>query len=176
MKKSFPVIITLITLSLLGIIVLQVSWFRDMTKLRQQQLLEKAEEAGTKVAIELSRSASHAPYMKIPHKQKLSLLGDDYQIPLGKSLLSDHFSPFEIREKLKQAFDESGLKDVNFEFGITYNSSNYLLELQSQNFLNVVSDTVHNKNVIIAIVPQEYTDLKDAFEHLIIIIPILIFF
>ena len=109
--------------------------------------------------------------MKIPHKQKLSLLGDDYQIPLGKSLLSDHFSPFEIREKLKQAFDESGLKDVNFEFGITYNSSNYLLELQSQNFLNVVSDTVHNKNVIIAIVPQEYTDLKDAFEHLIIIIP-----
>ncbi len=171
MKKSFPVIITLITLSLLGIIVLQVSWFRDMTKLRQQQLREKAEEAGTEVAIELSKSASHAPYMKFPRKQKMSLLGDDYQIPLGKSLLSDHFSPFEIKEKLKQAFDEKGLKDVNFEFGITYNSSSYLLELQSQNFLNVVNDTVHNKNVIIAIVPPEYNDMKDAFEHLIIIIP-----
>ncbi len=171
MKKSFPVIITLITLSLLGIIVLQVSWFRDMTKLRQQQLGEKAEEAGTEVAIELSKSASHAPYMKIPRKQKLSLLGDDYQIPLGKSLLSDHFSPFEIREKLKQAFDERGMKDVNFEFGITYNSSSYLLELQSQSFLNVVNDTVHNKIVIIAIVPPDYNDMKDAFEHLIIIIP-----
>ena len=161
----------MITLSLLGIIVLQFSWFRGMTKLRQQQLMQRAEEAGTDVATELSKSASHAPYMKIPRKQKLSLLGDDYQIPLGRSLLSDHFSPFEVKEKLKQAFDEKGLEDLNFEFGITYNSSSYLLELQSQNFLNVVNDTVHNKNIFVAIVPPEYTELKEPFEHLILIIP-----
>ena len=171
MKRSFPVIIALITLSLLGIILLQVSWFRGMTKLRQQQLWQRAEEAGSDVAIELSKSASHAPYMKIPRKQKLSLLGDDYQIPLAKSLLSDHFSPFEIKEMLKKAFDEKGLKDLQFEFGITYNSSNYLLELQSQKFLNEVNDTLHNKTIIVAIVPPDYAELKDPFEHLILIIP-----
>ncbi len=171
MKKSFPVIIVLITLSLLGIILLQVSWFRDMTILRQAQLGQRAEEAGTDVANELSKSASHAPYMKISRKKNLSLLGDDYQIPLGRSLLSDHFSPFEIREKLKQAFDDRGLKDINFEFGITYNSSSYLLEMQSAKFVNEVSDTTHNKNIIIAIVPPDYTEMKDPFEHLIVIIP-----
>ena len=171
MKKSFPVIIVLITLSLFGIIFLQVSWISDMTILRQQQLVQRSEEAATVVANDLSKSASRAPYMKIPRKQKLSLLGNDYQIPLGKSLLSDHFSPFEIKEKLKQAFDDRLLKDINFEFGITYNSSSYLLELQSPKFLGEVSDTIHNKSIIVALVPPDYTEMKDPFEHLIVIIP-----
>ena len=74
MKRIFPVIIVLITLSLLGLIVLQVSWFSDMTKLRQAQLLQKAEEAGTDVAMDLSRQVSSAPYIKIPRKPNLSLL------------------------------------------------------------------------------------------------------
>lgn len=171
MKKSFPVIIVLITLSLFGIIFLQVSWISDMTILRQQQLVQRSEEAATVVANDLSKSASRAPYMKIPRKQKLSLLGNDYQIPLGKSLLSDHFSPFEIQEKLKQAFEDRLLKDINFEFGITYNSSSYLLELQSPKFLGEVSDTIHNKSIIVALVPPDYTEMKDPFEHLIVIIP-----
>lgn len=51
----------LITLSLLGIIVLQVSWFRDMTLLRKVQLRKGAEEATTEAAIELGKHASSAP-------------------------------------------------------------------------------------------------------------------
>ncbi|MDQ6813135.1 MAG: sensor histidine kinase, partial [Bacteroidota bacterium] len=83
MKRIFPVIIVLITLSLLGIIVLQVSWFRDMTVLRQGQLRQRAEEATTEVAIELGKHASSAPFFKIPRKQKISLLPDDYAIGYG---------------------------------------------------------------------------------------------
>lgn len=171
MKRSFPVIIVLITLSLFGIIFLQVSWISDLTLLRQQQLVKGSEEAATEIANDLSKSASRAPYFKIPRKNKMSLLGEDFQIQIGKSLLSDHFSQFEIREKLKQAFDERHLKDLNFEFGIIYNSNNYQMELQSPGFEREFKDTVHNKEIIVAIVPPEYTEVKDAFENLIVIIP-----
>ena len=41
MKKIFPVIIALITLSLLGIIYVQVSWLRNLALLREEQLKEK---------------------------------------------------------------------------------------------------------------------------------------
>ena len=123
MKRIFPVIIVLITLSLLGIIVLQLSWFRDMTVLRQGQLTQRAEEACTEVSIELSKHASAAPFLKIPRKQNLSLLSDDYAIGYGRPLLSQHFSTFEIKEKIQKAFADRDLKDVHFEFGVTSNAN-----------------------------------------------------
>ncbi|HEX8461612.1 MAG TPA: HAMP domain-containing sensor histidine kinase [Segetibacter sp.] len=174
MKRIFPVIIVLITLSLLGIIVLQVSWFRDMIALRQSQLSQKAEEAGFDVSNDLSNTASSAPYVKIPRKQNLSLLPNDFAIGFGRPLLSQHFSTFEIKEKLKKAFDEKGLKDVSFEFAITSNATSYNLEMQSENFIKEVDDTVHNKRVFIAIVPPESSSLlepREPFENLILVIP-----
>jgi two-component system phosphate regulon sensor histidine kinase PhoR len=159
MKRIFPVIIVLITLSLLGIIILQVSWFRDMTALRQEQIKQKAEEATTEVAIELSRHASVAPYMKIPRKQSLSLLPEDYGIGYTRPTISQHYSDFEIKEKLQKAFNQKDLNDVHFEFGITSNSNAYNLELQSQNFIKEANDEVHNKRVIVPIIPENGTDM-----------------
>ena len=100
MKRIFPLIIGLITLSLVGIILLQVSWFQQMTKLRYQQLLESTEKAAFEVAIDLGRNASFAPFMKIPRKSTLSLLPDDYGISLKRPTISQHYSSFEIIEKL----------------------------------------------------------------------------
>lgn len=174
MKRIFPVIIVLITLSLLGIIVLQLSWFRDMTVLRQGQLRQRAEEASTEVAIELSKHASAAPFLKIPRKQNLSLLPNDYAIGYGRPLLSQHFSMFEIKEKIQKAFDDKGLNDVHFEFGVTSNATAYNLELQTDNFLKEADDEVHNKRVMVAIVPPENGSImepREPFEHLIVIIP-----
>ncbi len=173
MKRIFPVIIVLITLSLLGIIVLQVSWFRDMTALRQEQIKQKAEEATTEVAIELSRHASIAPYMKIPRKPGLSLLPEDYGIGYTRPTISQHYSDFEIKEKLQKSFNQKDLKDVHFEFGVTSNSNAYNLELQSQNFIKEANDEVHNKRVIVPIIPESGNELEGLvpFEHLILIIP-----
>lgn len=173
MKKIFPVIIVLITLSLLGIIVLQVSWFRDMTALRQEQIKQKAEEATTDVAMELSRNASSAPYMKIPRKSHLSLLPEDYGIGYARPTISQHYSDFEIKEKLQKAFNEKNIEDVHFEFGITSNSNAYNLEIQSENFIKEVNDEIHNRRVMVGIIPETGSDLEGLvpFEHLILIIP-----
>lgn len=174
MKRIFPVIIVLITLSLLGIIVLQLSWFRDMTALRQGQITQRAEEASAEVAIELSKHASSAPFLKIPRKRNLNLLSDDYAIGYGRPLLSQHFSAFEIKEKIQKAFKDKGLENVDFEFGVTSNANAYNLELQTDNFFKEAEDEVHNKRVIVAIVPPENGGIiepAEPFEHLIIIIP-----
>ncbi|MCW3079672.1 MAG: two-component sensor histidine kinase [Segetibacter sp.] len=164
----------LITLSLLGIIVLQVSWFRDMTLLRKVQLRKGAEEATTEAAIELGKHASSAPFFKIPRKQNLSLLPNDYAIGYGRPLLSQHFSVFEIKEKIQKAFNSKGLEDVNFEFGVTSNSSAYTLELQTDNFFKEANDTVHNRSIIVPILPADNENIlqpREPFEHLIVIIP-----
>jgi len=172
MKRIFPVIIVLITLSLLGIIVLQVSWFRDMTALRQEQIKQKAEKATTEVAIELSRNASTAPYMKIPRKPNLSLLPEDYGIGYIRPMISQHYSDFEIKEKLQKAFNDADLKDIHFEFGITSNS-NATLEIRSQKFIEEANDETHNQKIIVPIIPGNDSDMESfiPFENLIIIIP-----
>lgn len=174
MKRIFPVIIVLITLSLLGIIVLQVSWFRGMTVLRQGQLLQRAEDAISEVALELGKHASYAPFFKIPRKQNLSLLPNDYAIGYGRPLLSQHFSLFEIREKLQKAFKDKEVTDVDFEFAVSSNSTGYTLELKTDKFLKVAEDTAHNKTIMAAILPpdtENMLELREPFEHLIVIIP-----
>jgi two-component system phosphate regulon sensor histidine kinase PhoR len=173
MKKIFPVIILLITLSLLGIIVLQVSWFRDMIILRQQQLKSKAEEAATEVAMELSKQASSAPYIKIPRKPNLSLLPEEYPMSFDRPTISQHFSDFEIREKLQKAFNQRNLKDVQFEFAITSNSNLYQLEMQSKNYYTEAQDEVHNRQIIIPIVPDTGSILEGLvpYENLVVIVP-----
>jgi two-component system phosphate regulon sensor histidine kinase PhoR len=174
MKRIFPVIIVLITLSLLGIIVLQISWFRDMTVLRQGQLRQRAEEATTEVAIELGKHASSGPFFKIPRKQNLSLLPNDYAIGYGRPLLSQHFSIFEIKEKIQKAFHDKGLEDVNFEFGVTSNATAYTLEYQTDRFYTEAADTAHNKSIFVPVLPPDTDNIlqvREPFEHLIVIIP-----
>lgn len=172
MKKIFPVIIVLITLSLLGIIVLQVSWFRDMTALRQEQIKQKAEEATTEVAMELSRHASSAPYMKIPRKSKLSLLPDDYGIAYARPTISQFYSDFEIKEKLQKAFNVKDIKEIHFEYAITSNS-NANLEMQSPKFIEEANDEVHNRKIIVPVIPQDEGNYEEfiPYENLWVIIP-----
>jgi two-component system phosphate regulon sensor histidine kinase PhoR len=144
-----------------------------MTKLRQAQLTQRAEDAGAEVALELSKHASSAPYMKFPRKSNLSLFPEDYGIGYGRPTISQHYSDFEIKEKLQKAFTRRDEKDVHFEFGVTSNSTAYNLELQSQNFIKEANDNVHNRTVIVPIIPDNAIDLEGyvPFEHLIIIIP-----
>lgn len=173
MKKIFPLIILLITLSLLGIILLQFSWFKDMTKLRQAQLSERTEEAAVGVALELSSKVTSAPFTKIPRKPNLTLFPEGYGLGFGRSTIAQHYSEFEIKEKLQKALNDKGLKDVHFEFAITSNGTAYNLELKSARFLKEVDDTLNNSIKILPLVPENNFDISGMipYEHLIVIIP-----
>ena len=173
MKRIFPLIIGLITLSLVGIILLQVSWFQQMTKLRYQQLLESTEKAAFEVAIDLGRNASFAPFMKIPRKSTLSLLPDDYGISLRRPTISQHYSSFEIREKLTKEFNKRNIQSFKFEFAISNNASDYNIELQSEGYERALADTDHMKRYILPLLPEEAASQEGVvpLENLILIIP-----
>ena len=144
-----------------------------MIILRQEQLLSKVEEAVYKVTLDLSANVSSTPYMKIPRKPNLNLLPDDFNYSLGRPTIAQHFSEFEIREKLQNAVREKGLKNVNFEFAIYSNSNFYKLEMQSANYIKEAEDTVHNKTIIQPIIPETGSQMEGLvpFEHLVIIVP-----
>ncbi len=145
-----------------------------MIELKRNQIIARVYEAGTEVANELSAKASTAPTLKLPNSSKISLLpSDDYTLGIGRATIAQHYSYFEVNEKLQKAFHNKELKDVKFEFAITSNSNSYNVEMQSRNFTAELEDSSHNKTVIFAINPETGSQMEGLvpYEHLFVIVP-----
>jgi len=140
MKKIFPVIVVLITLSLLGIIALQVSWFKNLVVVQEEKLLFKVEQSGMTVANDLSRYATSST-LKRP-------LSDPNAAVPNHLTLSELYTASEIHDKLSKAFESYGLKNVKFEFALVANG---VAELQSAHFYEEYLDTVNNRGTHVPI-------------------------
>ena len=68
MKRTLPLIVILITLSLLGLIWLQASWLENILEVGEVQLFHKVSDAGTSVANDLSKSVHNSPSLNITRK------------------------------------------------------------------------------------------------------------
>lgn len=174
MKKIFPIIIILITLSLIGIFILQVNWFKNQVVIQEERFLDKVDKAGTAVAEELGHQAYNGPGFRLNRKQSLPLFPNDITLSLGMMpTISERYSSEEIYSKLDRAFKKEGLDDLRFEFAITSNSNDFALEMQSRNFQEESLDTNHFRRRIIPIIPESNAGVEGliAYEHLFIIIP-----
>jgi len=171
MKKTLPLIVILISLSLLGLIVLQLSWLKNLLEVRQAHLLSKVKTATTQVATELSRSAYSGPVIRLPRKQ--SKIANDFNLRLllKPPSIDDKFTPQEIYSKLRNAFNEADLKHMKFEFAIANSEGDY--EMQSANYATEFFDTTSNKLIHNYIVPETGTDLDGIIqaEQMIVIVP-----
>ena len=172
MKKTLPVIIVLITLSLLGLFLLQASWLKNLLEIRQVQLLDKANYAGVKVANELSVALrSGMPTVRMPRKPGFRL-GFDLSIINKPFSVTDRFSQKEIYKKLEDAFDDQGLKKLSFDFAIVTGTGE--IEMQSLNFEKEYWDSSVNKNFLIPIIPESVSEVEsnsNMYEHLVIVVP-----
>ena len=114
MKRTFTIITVLISLSLIGIIAIQISWIKNMMLLREEQIREKVAKTIEDVGNEL---AEHKGSYAAGNKK--NLLTDNFSLNLFKpSTVSQQFSMEEIKSKIRKSFSEKGLRDVKFEFGI----------------------------------------------------------
>lgn len=173
MKKILPVIILLITASLLGIIVIQVSWIKTMLLIKEEQLTEKVARSMQMVGTELMEQKGTLPSLKNPKFRPGIIMPSDQLLNelLKPSTIAKNYTPFEIEEKLKKAFDANGIKDVSFEFGISSTIGLNPYELKSANLLKVIEDTVNNKKFIYPLqVPTEYENLIPE-ELMILVVP-----
>ncbi|MGI8952002.1 MAG: sensor histidine kinase [Chitinophagaceae bacterium] len=175
MKKVFPAIVILIALSLLGIIVLQISWLSNLLQVQQERFIDQATNGTLKVTSELSKQTSANSITGLQRHPNFKLMPDNLSFSIIKpSTIAQRYTSDEIYTKLKNAFIDEGLKNIRFEFGIIVNTDDgSLLEMQSKNFSIESMDTNHFRQIGAPIIPQSGSVLEDfaAYEHLIVIIP-----
>ncbi|HXB33878.1 MAG TPA: HAMP domain-containing sensor histidine kinase [Puia sp.] len=155
MKKIFPIIFLLITLSLAAIIYIQINWIVTMNQNKKDQLYRQMVDAVGSVAADLTAHRMTAPSFKsFPLRP-----GGAFQ-PMNPFLMemmrippiTQSFTVPEINNRLRKAFNNHGLKDARFEFllssGSTSDVSFKAPQLQSANFAAEWADTINNKSVI----------------------------
>src|SRR5687768_9970928 len=101
MKRMLPIIISLISLSMLGILFIQISYLKNVTLLRKDQVMQKIIQVTNSVGQELSlyKGTPAAPNKVIPG------FGDDFRFELTKPYnVSHRFTAREIYNKIKLAF------------------------------------------------------------------------
>lgn len=131
LRKIFPVIIALITLSLLGIIYIQYSWINSAAHIKKEEKEQKMSEAVDQVAKEmmerLSVPINHSRIQLQRFKQEGSSSGlglppmnNNDRLFRTNEPVSVLFDPKEVTDLLKNAMKERKL-DTVFEFGIVEN-------------------------------------------------------
>ena len=143
MKRIFTIITVLISLSVVGLILLQLSWLNNMVLLKQEQIKERVYDAVLKVGNEL---AQYKGSFVIPNKvqsEKMFSEGFSYNDLLKPQTVGRRFTVDELYTKIKAAFKSVDLEKIRFEFAVEIvNPPTY--ERQSNHYQEAMFDTVNN--------------------------------
>ncbi|MBK8952325.1 MAG: HAMP domain-containing histidine kinase [Chitinophagaceae bacterium] len=144
MKRIFTIITILISLSLIGIILIQVSWINNMISLRVEQIKHNVDESTKMVAGEL---AQHKGSYASGTQKKKGLLSDPFGFDIFKpTTIGQSFDANEIKGKIQAAFLKHKLKNIPFEFGIATfpPDGSYFFEKMTPDIIEALADTVNN--------------------------------
>ena len=173
----FPIIIVLISLSLIGTIYIQYSWIRTMLVNKHDEIQFKLLRTLEEVSKELIEQKGTLPSLKnYRTKPGFSLPSDQFQLELMKpATITQKFTEFEIHEKIVNALRRQGLKDIKFEFAITGDISapSADFEIKSPLFLQQLEDTVTNLQLQYPLQPQSGSDYENLMpvQIMMLIIP-----
>src|SRR5215203_2487879 len=172
MKRMLPIIIGLISLSLIGIVIIQILYLQNMILLRQDQIRQKILQVTTSVGEELAqyKGTPNTPNKVIPG------FGDDFSFELAKPYNVGHrFTAREIYEKIKLAFASQELENVPFEFGLAtlHRGVPVSMERQSNNFATWHEDTVNHFSYAVPLIPPSGSAAENlaSDEVLIVVVP-----
>jgi len=180
-KKNFPIIFILISLSLVGIIYIQWNWILTMVENKNEELHHKLVDATTDVGRELiAYKEATTPMKSLQMRPGINWRPTDQFIRelMKSATIAQKFTREEINDKLKKSFDKYGLKGAKFEFCISSESGfspqlasgNY--EIKSSNFLTAFGDNVHNlQSIFFLVTGNSDFDSGEPLETLSVVIP-----
>jgi two-component system phosphate regulon sensor histidine kinase PhoR len=147
MKKIFTLITILITLSLIGIIAIQVSWIKNMLVIKKEQVNQHLELAMHEVVEELVEEKSKFPSLLSP--KVMSEWPRDQLLNLMRApTVAQKYSVMEIHKKLRRSFEQHGQGDTKFEFAVVSSTNTFGYEMVTskfeQSYEAAMIDTVHN--------------------------------
>jgi len=150
LRKIFPVIIVLISLSLIGTIYVQYNWLRTMLVDKHEEFKYKLIRGINDVGNVLMEQKGSLPSLKnYRTRPDFSWPSEQFKLELMRPpTIAQKFTEQEVAEKLRKAFQTQGLKDVKFEFAITSNVNLLTYEIKSRDFLNQVEDTASDRNLV----------------------------
>ncbi|MGV3765415.1 MAG: sensor histidine kinase [Chitinophagaceae bacterium] len=178
MKKIFPVIIALITLSLIGIIYIQYNWIQNMLIVKEEQFRERV----SKVAETVGKDLMEQRGLGLLNRPGKSTHGFNWQSDqLSYDLvrppsIAQRFTTFEIEEKMQKALVKEGMKDISLEFAIYSPSTTGMVgyfERQSANFETMSQDTVRNFTFVYHMIPPSGSIAEGLVqdEILVLVVP-----
>ena len=168
MKKTFPVIFTLIALSILGILFIQVTWLQGLFLLQKNQLADKLNQSGVLVANDISKKMNSGLSFRFP-KRGLGLNQDYHLHKFNETTISDIFDYKDINNKIKTALDKYGVKEVDYEFAIADKKGN--IEIRTKRFEDAFTDEVNSLQCRVPVIPQDVMEPAGPFETIIIVVP-----
>jgi two-component system phosphate regulon sensor histidine kinase PhoR len=168
MKKTFPVIFTLITLSIVGILFIQITWLQSLMILTRSQLNDKVNQSVVNVSNELGKKLHSGLSFKLP-KRGQSLI--DNSVPnFSENHIDNIYNDKELNQLIRSSLDSNGLKDLNYEFAIS--DKNGLVTLHSSKFYESNTDTTFNTmKVVVPVIPQDYMEPSGPFELITVVVP-----
>jgi two-component system phosphate regulon sensor histidine kinase PhoR len=133
MKRIFTVLTILISISLIGIIVIQYSWLKNIVSIRKEQVRFKVQEVEYEVVENLVeeklRMLPAIPQDALPKGSSEELLK-----MLAPSTLAERFTVAEIQKKIASAFEANGLKGAKFQFAVVSKRNNADYDLKSPEY------------------------------------------
>jgi two-component system phosphate regulon sensor histidine kinase PhoR len=179
LKKIFPIIFVLISLSLIGSIYIQINWILTMLENKQEELKHKLGDATSYVAQELvsQRGASAGKVLRL--KPGLWRPSDPFTMELMRvPTVAERYTVEDISDKMRKAFNLVGMKNIRFEFSVSSDPGGsplnlHPLELRSKNFLSAILDTSNNLSAIMPLQAPENADGSGALpdEVLVVVVP-----
>jgi two-component system phosphate regulon sensor histidine kinase PhoR len=168
-KRIFPIIIVLITLSLLGIIYIQISWLRNMLLLRQDQVEQKVEDIARQVGDELAQYKEVAPSSGM---RPFTPLEDGYPFDFTRPYsVANRFTTAELYKMIQEAFVANKMEDIPFQFGLTTFNGN--VRRQSDQFEQWLIDSANYYPKYYALIPPSGSAAENLStdEILVIVVP-----
>jgi two-component system phosphate regulon sensor histidine kinase PhoR len=170
MKKIFPIIIVLISLSLLGLIYFQFIWLTTAKATKEKQLKENIFFAANEAAEELMNEKSN--FKSFNKQTEKLILNEKKRLEIFRPSVMQRYSKDEIQAIIRNSMDKHFLKGISFEFAVSDNSITGD-QVQSDQFFKYYLDSVNNTNFAIPLQPapgSEFENLTDE-EYLVIIVP-----
>jgi two-component system phosphate regulon sensor histidine kinase PhoR len=152
-KKVFPIIIVLISLSLIGIIFIQISWIKNMTLVIDEQFENRVITATSQVGAEL---AEYKGNMLSQGNNTFPWKQDEFTLEmLRPTTVASRFTAVQINDKIRKAFIVNGLEKIKFEFALAsvnpFGELTYL-ERQSASFGKFLEDSSNTYSWVYPIV------------------------
>nr|WP_295869957.1 HAMP domain-containing sensor histidine kinase [uncultured Chitinophaga sp.] len=123
LKKIFPVIVVLITLSLLGIIYIQVSWIKSAIAIKKEQRVEQSTKMISEVQNDmLAARQTYAMFRFEKREPTTTVKGFGLDVTRGEVYLPPmsevYTNPLKLRKLIQDKMRSNHLDSARFEFAI----------------------------------------------------------